>query len=284
MSSEIKNLDPQSLWENFYSLTQTPRPSKKEEKIQEFLYNFGVQHGLETIKDEVGNIIIRKPATPGMEDRMGVIFQGHLDMVPQKNEGTDHNFETDPIPAYIEGEWVKAKGTTLGADNGIGVSAAMAVLASKDIAHGPVEALFTCDEETGMTGASNLKAGVLKGDILLNVDSEDEGELYVGCAGGVDATAYFEYSKELVPSDHHAFSVSITGLKGGHSGMDINLGRGNANKIFFRLLKELNYLYGARLASISGGSLRNAIPREAFGVITIDQSHVDDVHDFIAKF
>src|SRR5512138_514572 len=186
MSKDILTLEPKDLWKNFYHLTQIPRPSKKEEQVRNFVVEFGKNLGLETIIDEVGNVIIRKPATPGMENRKGVVLQSHLDMVPQKNSGTQHDFEKDPIDAWVDGEWVKAKGTTLGADNGMGVAAAMAVLESKDIQHGPVEALFTIDEETGMTGAFGLKGGVLKGDILMNLDSEDEGELYIGCAGGTN--------------------------------------------------------------------------------------------------
>ncbi|MGD9930469.1 MAG: aminoacyl-histidine dipeptidase [Mangrovibacterium sp.] len=269
MSNEICNLEPQALWENFYQLTRIPRPSKHEERIQDFIYQFGKNLGLETIKDEAGNIIIRKPATPGMENRKGVILQGHLDMVPQKNSDKAHDFVNDPIEAFVDGEWVTANGTTLGADNGIGVAAAMTVLASKNLVHGPVEALFTATEETGMDGAEGLKAGVLQGEILLNTDSEDEGELYVGCAGGEDANVKFTYSEVAVPAGSTAFKLDITGLKGGHSGMDIILQRGNANKVFFRLLDEAHRETGARLAAIDGGSLRNAIPREAFGVITV---------------
>ncbi|MCL3781736.1 aminoacyl-histidine dipeptidase [Prolixibacteraceae bacterium JC049] len=282
MSNEITKLEPKALWENFYKLTQIPRPSNHEDQIQEFAYNFGKELGLETIKDEVGNIIIRKPATPGMENRKGVIFQGHLDMVPQKNSDKDHDFTKDPIETMIDGEWVTANGTTLGADNGIGVAAAMAVLASKDIEHGPVEALFTATEETGMDGAEGLKAGVLQGDILLNTDSEDEGELYVGCAGGEDVTGKFGYQLADVPADHVAYELAITGLKGGHSGMDIILGRGNANKLFFRILKRAAEKVGARLASINGGSLRNAIPREAFGVVTVPADKAAEFEALVA--
>lgn len=282
MSNEIIKLTPNEVWANFYALTQIPRPSHHEEQIQEFIFNFGKSLGLETIKDETGNIIIRKPATPGMEKRKGVILQGHLDMVPQKNSDKDHDFTTDPIETVIDGEWVRANGTTLGADNGIGVASAMAVLASKDLVHGPVEALFTATEETGMDGANGLKAGMLKGDILINMDSEDEGELYVGCAGGEDAYAEFAFNEVPVPAESIAFKLNVTGLKGGHSGMDIVLGRGNANKIFFRLLKEANKVCGARLSSINGGSLRNAIPREAFGVITVPYSTADKLVGLVA--
>lgn len=282
MSDEISKLTPTEVWANFYELTRIPRPSNHEEQVQQFVFNFGKSLGLETIKDEAGNIIIRKPATPGMEKRKGVILQGHLDMVPQKNSDKDHDFTKDPIETIIDGEWVRANGTTLGADNGIGVAAAMAVLASKDLVHGPVEALFTATEETGMDGAEGLKSGMLRGDILINMDSEDEGELYVGCAGGEDAGITFRYTEVPVPAESIPFKLNVTGLKGGHSGLDINLGRGNANKIFFRLLKEARRVCGARLASISGGNLRNAIPREAFGVLTVPYSTADKLVGVIA--
>lgn len=272
MNRNINLLEPKELWETFYQLTRIPRPSHHEGRIQDFIYKFGKNMGLETIKDEAGNLIIRKPATPGMENRKGVILQGHLDMVPQKNNNKVHDFVNDPIEACVDGEWVTANGTTLGADNGIGVSAALAVLASNTIEHGPLEALFTATEETGMDGAKGLKAGVLQGDILLNMDSEDEGELYVGCAGGEDVNARFVYTSEAVPAGSRAFKLDVTGLKGGHSGIDIILQRGNANKVFFRLLNMAYRTTGARLASIEGGSLRNAIPREAFGVLTVEAS------------
>ncbi|MCK5847472.1 MAG: M20/M25/M40 family metallo-hydrolase, partial [Bacteroidales bacterium] len=231
MSKEILNLEPKEVWKHFYSLTQVPRPSKHEDAIQDFMMKFGQDLGLETIKDTVGNIIIRKPATPGMEDRLGVIMQGHLDMVPQKNNDTKHDFTKDPIDAYIDGDWVTARGTTLGADNGMGVAASMAILAATDLVHGPVEGLFTCDEETGMTGAFGLEPGILKGDILMNLDSEDEGELYVGCAGGIDATITFDVKNEATPAGMAAYKLEVSGLKGGHSGVDIPLGRGNSNKL-----------------------------------------------------
>ncbi|MDY0053336.1 MAG: aminoacyl-histidine dipeptidase [Bacteroidales bacterium] len=271
--SEIKNLEPKALWNYFDMICSIPHPSKKEEKIVEAVIEFAKTNNLEYVKDEVGNIIIRKPATKGYENRKGIILQAHLDMVPQKNSDTIHDFEKDPILPYIDGEWVRAKGTTLGADNGIGVAAALAVLADKDMVHGPVEALLTIDEETGMTGAFGLKPGYLKGDILMNLDSETEGELYVGCAGGIDATINFDFKKESVPVEMSGFALNITGLKGGHSGMDIILGRGNANKILFRIFKALEKL-GMRISSINGGSLRNAIPREAFSTITIPTAEV----------
>lgn len=284
MSNEIVNLEPKAVWKNFYSLTQVPRPSKHEEKIQDFMLQFGDGLGLETFRDKVGNIIIRKPATPGLEDRKGIILQSHLDMVPQKNTATNHDFETDPILTVIDGEWVKAKGTTLGSDNGIGVAAIMTILASKDIPHGPVEALFTCDEETGMTGANGIKPGILKGDILLNLDSEDEGELYIGCAGGIDVTAEFTYKEVEVPPFYVPYRISLTGLKGGHSGLDINLGRGNANKILNQLLIQASHKFGARLAHFEGGNLRNAIPREAFATVVIPESKKGDFKEFVLSF
>ena len=271
----IQNLDPQIVWKNFYALTQIPRPSKHEALAVEYMYNWGVSHGLETIKDEVGNIIIRKPATPGCENFKGVILQGHIDMVPQKNADTVHDFEKDPIQTYIDGDWVKAKGTTLGADNGLGVAMAMAVLESSDLKHGPVELLCTIDEETGMTGAMALKSGVLQGDILINLDSETEGELYVGCAGGLDASAHATY----VPADYdkswECWSLAVKGFKGGHSGMDIILYRGNANKIAARILYALMNDADVKLLDFEGGTLRNAIPREAFATVYVPADKVE---------
>lgn len=272
MNHTIENLEPKAVWSQFAKLLDIPRPSKKEARIIAFMRSFGESLGLETIVDTVGNVIIRKPATAGMENRMGVILQGHLDMVPQKNSDVDHNFETDPISAYVDGEWVTANGTTLGADNGMGVAATMAVLASKSIVHGPLEALFTIDEETGMTGAFNLQPGILQGDILMNLDSEDEGELYIGCAGGMNGNMRFKYQSEPVPQGHQAFKLSVTGLKGGHSGMDIALGRGNAIKVLNRFLWESKDL-GWRLGWVDGGGLRNAIPREAFALVTISKDN-----------
>lgn len=269
MSQEILNLEPKNLWKHFYALTQIPRPSKKEGKIIEYMKKFGEDLGLETIVDEVGNVIIRKPATPGMENRKAVVLQGHLDMVPQKNNDTEHDFENDPIDAYVDGEWVTARGTTLGADNGIGVAAAMTVLESKDLKHGPVEALFTIDEETGMTGAFGLKPGILQGEILINMDSEDEGELYIGCAGGTNANVKFSLNRKAAPANAKAYKVSLTGLKGGHSGIDIHLGKGNANKLINRLLWMANRELGVLLSSVEGGNLRNAIPREAFATVVV---------------
>ncbi len=284
MSKEIINLEPKEVWENFYKLTQVPRPSKKEEKIQAFMVDFGKSLGLVTEKDSIGNVLIRKPATPGMENRKGIIFQGHLDMVPQKNNGTTHDFENDPIDAWIDGDWVRARGTTLGADNGLGVACAMAVLASKDIVHGPLEALFTCDEETGMTGAMGLQPGWLNGDILLNMDSEEEGELYVGCAGGVNADIEFEYDEVIVPEGVSPFKLVISGLKGGHSGLEINLGRGNANKLIIRFLKYVTREFDVRLAEINGGGMRNAIPREAYAVVLAPNENINQLKSAVTKY
>jgi len=275
MENNISKIKPEIVWKNFYALTQIPRPSKKEGKAIEFVKEFGEKLGLETIVDHVGNVIIKKPATKGMENRKGVILQGHVDMVPQKNADKVHDFEKDPIEAYVDGDWVTANGTTLGADNGIGVAAAMAVLEATDIEHGPVEALFTMDEETGMTGANELKAGVLDGDILMNLDSEDEGELYIGCAGGINTSATFDFTYEAAPEGFTAFNVSVTGLKGGHSGLDIPLKRGNANLIMNRLLINANEHYGLLLHEINGGSLRNAIPRESFATVAVPAKEVD---------
>ncbi|OIP01397.1 MAG: cytosol nonspecific dipeptidase [Bacteroidetes bacterium CG2_30_33_31] len=284
MNKEIYNLEPKEVWKNFYSLTQIPRPSKHEDKIQDFMVKFGKDLGLETIKDEVGNVIIRKPATKGMEDRKGVILQGHLDMVPQKNSDKVHDFVKDPIEAYIDGEWVTANGTTLGSDNGIGVSATMAVLASKTIAHGPLEALFTCDEETGMTGAFGLKPGILKGDVLINMDSEDEGELYIGCAGGIDLSASFDYKEEKTDSKSTSYKLIVKGLKGGHSGVDINLYRGNSNKLLFRFLKKASLDLGLRISSLIGGSLRNAVPRESFATVVIPKENENAMIAMVKQF
>lgn len=284
MSKEITNLQPEAIWKHFYSLTQIPRPSRKEAEVIKFVKDFGESLGLETIVDEVDNVIIKKPASPGMENRKGIILQGHLDMVPQANSGSTHDFEKDPIEAYIDGEWVTANETTLGADNGMGVAAAMAVLESTDLVHGPIEALFTIDEETGMTGAFGLKAGLLDGDILLNMDSEDEGELYVGCAGGSNANIRFEYSEVAVPAGYSALKLSVSGLKGGHSGIDIPLERGNSNITMFRFLYEASKKRNILISSIDGGSLRNAIPRESVSIILIETKELDDLKAELTVF
>lgn len=281
----MKNLEPKGLWESFHALTQIPRPSGKKEEVAAFLVNYGKSLGLETLQDEIGNVLIRKPASAGMEDHPGIILQGHMDMVPQKNNDRVFDFEKDPIEAYVEdnGEWVTANGTTLGADNGIGVATAMAILADKNVVHPPLEALFTVDEETGMYGAFDLKGGWLRGKYLLNLDSETEGELYVGCAGGVDTTATFSYEPVETEEGDIAVRISLTGCKGGHSGCDIHLQRANAIKQLFRVLKEAVTNYEARLATVEGGSLRNAIPREASAIVTIPAENYDDLCDLVAR-
>ncbi len=282
----MRNLQPQGVWENFYRLTQIPRPSGHKEQIAAFLVEYGKSLGLETLQDEIGNVLIRKPASAGYENHPGVILQGHMDMVPQKNNDKQHDFTKDPIRAYVEdnNEWVTADGTTLGADNGIGVASALAILADKSVVHPPLEAFFTVDEETGMFGAHALKGGFLKGQILLNLDSEVEGELYIGCAGGVDGTARFPFEPVDVEDGDIALRVSLTGLKGGHSGCDIHLQRANANKLLFRFLKQAVAEYEARLATVCGGSLRNAIPREAEAVITIPADGKQDMLDLIDEW
>ena len=285
MSAEIKNLSPQPVWGYFYDLTQIPRPTGHMEAVTRFMVAFGNELGLEPLQDEVGNVLIRKPASPGMENHKTVTLQSHLDMVPQKNSSVKHDFLTDPIDAYIDGDWVTARETTLGADNGMGAAFAMAVLADKSLKHGPIEALFTIDEEVGMDGAGGLKPGFLKGDILLNCDSEEEGELFVGCAGGADLNISMQFKEDTyVPEGDVAVKVNLTGLKGGHSGVDIHLGRANANKLMFRFLKEAVRDYGARLSSIEGGSLRNAIPREAFAVLTIPGDNVEALWELVADY
>ena len=281
-NNDIRLLEPQLLWNNFYSLTQVPRPSGLKGPIADFLLAFGKSLGFESCCDEAGNVLIRKPATAGMENRKGVILQAHMDMVPQKNSHVKHDFFKDPITAFVQEGWVTACDTTLGADNGIGLAAGMAVLQSTTIAHPDLELFVTADEETGMHGAFGLKGAFLKGQILMNLDSEDEGELYVGCAGGTDADITFRYTEVVVPQGDVALKISLTGLKGGHSGVDIHLQRANANKLMFRFLKEAVSDFEARLASVDGGSLRNAIPREAFAVITVPADGVDELVEFVA--
>ena len=266
---ELKDLKPQEVWKNFHSLTQIPRPSGVKKEISDFLANYGRSLGLETIQEEIGNVIIRKPASKGYENKPGVILQAHMDMVPQKNSDKVFDFEKDPIQAYVDGEWVRADGTTLGADDGIGVAAAMAILADNSLEHPALEVLITADEETGMYGANALQGGVLKGSTLLNLDCETEGELYIGCAGGVDTTATFHYAPVAVPEGDVALKIALRGLHGGHSGCDIHLQRANAIKLLFEFIKEAVSEYEARLASVEAGTLRNAIPREAFAVLTV---------------
>ena len=286
MCKNMRNLEPKGLWESFYSLTQIPRPSGKRKEIAEFLVNYGKSLGLETLQDEIGNVLIRKPASAGYENHPGVILQGHMDMVPQKNSDKEFDFEKDAIQAYVEdnGEWVTADGTTLGADNGIGVATAMAILADKNAVHPPLEAFFTIDEETGMYGANDLKSGWLKGKYLLNLDSETEGELYVGCAGGIDAEAKFSYQPVETEKGDIALRVEVKGCKGGHSGCDISLQRANAIKLLFRFLKDAVANFEARLANVEGGNMRNSIPREAAAVITIPEESYQDVQDLVDRY
>ena len=280
----ILQLAPQNVWKHFYSLTRIPRPSGYMEKITEFLIDFGKGLGLESFVDEAGNVIIRKPATPGMENRKGVILQAHMDMVPQKNNDTIHNFTEDPIETYIDGDWVKAKGTTLGADNGLGVAAIMAVLEDGNLKHGPLEALITKDEETGMYGAFGLKPGTMQGQILLNLDSEDEGELYIGCAGGIDITATLEYKEETPAADLTARKITLKGLRGGHSGLEINQGRGNANKLLARIVHDLLIEFDSQLANFEGGNMRNAIPREAHAVLVFNPEDTEGLEEYIKEY
>ena len=282
----VNGLEPKGLWSSFYSLTQIPRPSGKRKEIADFLVNYGKSLGLETLQDEIGNVLIRKPATPGYENHPGVILQGHMDMVPQKNSDKVFDFEKDAIQAYVEdnGEWVTADGTTLGADNGIGVATAMAILADKNVVHPPLEAFFTIDEETGMYGANDLKPGWLKGKYLLNLDSESEGELYVGCAGGIDVESTFTYEPVETEEGDIALKVTVKGCKGGHSGCDIHLQRANAIKLLFRFLKDAVSNFEARLACVEGGNMRNAIPREASAVITIPADSYQDLQDLVDRY
>lgn len=284
MAKTICDLQPQLVWKNFNKLCSVPHPSHHLEKITKVIVDFGKEHGLETIVDKAGNIIIRKPATPGRENAIPVVLQAHMDMIPQKNNDKVHNFETDPIEPMIDGEWVRANGTTLGADNGVGVAAGMAILESKDIQHGPLELFVTADEETGMYGAFGMEPGTLKGNILLNLDSEDFGELYVGCAGGVDANISWKYQGVAAIADDVALKVTIKGLKGGHSGLEINCGRANANKLLFRFLKEVISLYEARLAKVEGGNMRNAIPREAYAVISVPSEEVENIKKLVEEY
>lgn len=283
---EKSELKPTAVFHFFNEISQVPRPSKKEEKIIAYLKAFGEKHLLETKMDEAGNMLIRKPATPGKENLKTVVLQSHVDMVCEKNSNVTHNFLTDPIVTEVDGEWLKAKGTTLGADNGIGVATELAILAANDIEHGPLECLFTVDEETGLTGAFALQEGFMNADILLNLDSEDEGELFIGCAGGIDSVAEFTYKEVEVPKDHFFFKVEIKGLKGGHSGADIHLGLGNANKILTRFLSlmGLQYQEGFYLCEMNGGNLRNAIPREAYAIFAVPEKAKHDVRASLNVF
>lgn len=269
----IRNLEPKALWNHFADLNAVPRPSKKEERVRQFMVDFGKSLGLETLEDAIGNVIIKKPATPGMENRQTVVLQSHLDMVHQKNSDTVFDFDTQGIEMVVDGDWVKAKGTTLGADNGIGVAAIMAIFASKDIPHPAVEAMFTIDEETGMTGAMKIDPKNFTGTILLNLDTEDDDELSIGCAGGIDTNTTYSYKQVPVEADSVSYEIAIRGLLGGHSGMDIHRGRGNANKLMNRILYQAISLFPVQITSIDGGSLRNAIPRESTAVVSVSKEN-----------
>ena len=279
MATSIKELNPQIIWKNFYLLTQVPRPSGHLEKIHQFLLDWAKEHGIEAFKDGAENIVMRKPATPGMEGHKTAVLQAHMDMVPQKTDESKHNFETDPIETYIDGDWVKAKGTTLGSDDGMGVAAIMAVMESTDLQHGPLEALITADEESTMYGVNHLAADTLKGDILLNIDNETMGEFVIGSAGGVNISATMQY-KEVIPEEGDiAVKVALKGLRGGHSGLEINEGRANANKLMARFVRQAIADDEARLCTWNGGNMRNAIPRTATVVLSIPEENLDDLKD-----
>ena len=285
MSQKIRNLEPKALWNKFADLNAVPRPSKKEERVIQFIKDFGNRLGLETFEDEIRNVIIRKPATSGMENLKPIVLQGHLDMVHQKNNDTHFDFDAQGIEMYVDGDWVRARGTTLGADNGLGVAAIMAILESSTISHPAIEALFTIDEETGMTGALNLKGGVLKGEILLNLDTEEDDEIDIGCAGGIDVTATRTYEEEETPEGSVGYTITVKGLNGGHSGMDIHKGLGNANKIMNRLLFDGFENFGLQISEINGGGLRNAIPRESIAKVIVasmyDEAYIFDMQEII---
>ncbi len=284
MENILKGLQPELLWRYFAEICNVPRPSKKEEKIREYIVSVAKKLNLECQVDAIGNVLVRKPATPGYENRQTVVLQSHMDMVCEKNSDTVHDFDNDPIKPYIANEWVKAQGTTLGADDGIGVAAQLALMEDKTIEHGPLEILVTVDEETGLTGAFNLQPDFLKGRILLNLDSEDEGELFIGCAGGEDSVVTMAYQKEAVPADTASFLIKVFGLKGGHSGDDINKGLGNANKIINRLLYAAQNELGLRLSELKGGNLRNAIAREAFAKVVVPANRKDDFLKMAKEF
>ncbi|MBD5252273.1 MAG: aminoacyl-histidine dipeptidase [Bacteroides sp.] len=273
---EIKDLQPQAVFSIFDEITRIPRPSKKEDKIRAYVLDFAKAHGIAAKTDEIGNVVLSVPATPGHENAPTVILQGHMDMVCESND-KNFDFNTQPIPAYIDGEWIKTRGTTLGADNGIGMAASLAILTDKSFEHGPIEALFTVDEETGMTGAFNLGKDMISGSILLNLDSEDDAEIFVGCAGGIDTQAFFSYKRSFAPKDFLYFRINVEGLNGGHSGGDIHLGRANANKLLCRFLFDLSKTHEVVVSEIDGGNLRNAIPRAAHAVIGVHTAHKESV-------
>ncbi|MGL5430301.1 MAG: aminoacyl-histidine dipeptidase [Vibrio sp.] len=282
--TEIGQLSSNPIWPFFASICAIAHPSKHEEALAQYIIKWATQQGLTVQRDQTGNVLIKKPATAGMENRKGVVLQAHIDMVPQKNEDTEHDFNQDPIQPYIDGEWVTAKGTTLGADNGIGMASCLAVLAAKDIAHGPIEVLLTIDEEAGMTGAFGLQANWLEGDILLNTDSEQEGEVYMGCAGGVNAEFSFPIEREAIPAGYVGRQLIVKGLKGGHSGCDIHTGRGNANKLMARFLAGYAQQLELRLVELRGGSLRNAIPREAFVTVALPENRVSELETLFSAY
>lgn len=284
MSEVLKGLEPERLYHYFEEICKIPRPSKKEEKIAAYLVDFGKKHGLETIVDSTGNVIIRKPASKGMEGVKSVVLQSHIDMVCEKNSDTIHDFDKDPIQPFIAGEWVKARGTTLGADDGIGIATQLAILAANDIQHGPIECLFTVDEETGLTGAFGLDPTILKSNILLNLDSEDEGEIFIGCAGGMDTVITLPCAYEKPAGNSKAFKIKVSGLKGGHSGDDINKGLGNANKILNRVIWETARDFELRLASFNAGNLRNAIAREGEAVVTVAADAATNLKNYVANY
>ncbi len=281
---EVKDLKPELIWQCFDEITKVPRPSTHEEQIRTFLLDFAKKHGIEAKTDKTGNVVMRKPATKGHENAPTVVLQSHMDMVAEKNNDTKHDFLKDPIDTYVDGEWVKARGTTLGADNGIGMAAAMAVMIDDTLEHGPVEALFTVNEEIGLEGAQNLGKDMISGTMLLNLDSEDDGEIFVGCAGGIDTTAIFTYNRSFAPENFKYLRVSVTGLLGGHSGGDIHLGRANANKVIARFIWECSQRWDTEVSTFDGGNLRNAIPREAHAVFGILSDHREEVIRHLNKY
>lgn len=282
--NSIEKLEPTDVWKYFAEICKVPRPSKKEGKIIEYLLNFGKSHNLDTQRDEVGNVLIKKPATKGFENCKTIVLQSHIDMVCEKNTNSTHNFETDAIQPIIDGEWVCANGTTLGADDGMGIAAQLAVLASQNIEHPAIECLFTVDEETGLTGAFALKDNFLTGKTLINLDSEDEGEIFIGCAGGIDTTATIKYKTQTTPDNSSAYKISISGLHGGHSGDDINKGFANANKIITKLLWSASHQFNIGVAKIEGGNLRNAIPRDCYAIVTVDANTEANLLAFIDEY
>lgn len=281
---EVKDLKPELIWRCFDEITKVPRPSCHEEQIRKYLLDFAEKHGIDVKTDKCGNVVLSKAATPGCENAPVVVLQAHMDMVCEKNGGVDHDFMKDPIDTYVDGEWVKARGTTLGADNGIGIAAALAVMIDKDLRHGPVEALFTVNEEIGLEGAQNLGKDMIKGKILVNLDSEDDGEIFVGCAGGIDTTAVFNYKRSFAPENFSYVKVKVSGLLGGHSGGDIHLGRANANKVLARFMWECSQKWDIEVSSFNGGNLRNAIPREAEAVFGIHSDHKGEIERYLTKY